>query len=305
MTRDEALALLQAPAADLPAILARATAARRAAFGDTASLCSILNARSGRCAEDCVFCAQSARHGVAVETHPLVSARAIVAAFDEAAALPIGHFGIVTSGHRLTDRQVDRIAAALRRRRARRVRLCASLGALGPGQMARLRAAGLTRYHHNLETAESFFPHVCTTHTYAERVATIRAALRAGLEVCAGGVFGLGETAAQRVELALALRELAVDAIPLNFLVPIPGTPAADRPPMTPEEILKTIAMVRLVCPTAEIKVCAGREKHLGVREADIFAAGANGMMIGGYLTVQGRAPEADLALLARAGMTV
>jgi biotin synthase len=302
--RAEALALLGAPDAELPGIMARATAVRRRTFGDTAHLCSILNAQSGRCAEDCVFCAQSARHHAPVECYPLRSSEEILAAHTHASRLPVERFGIVTSGKALDARDVERLCALIAAHRDAPVSWCASLGILAENQLARLRAAGLRRFHHNLETAESHFARICTTHTYSQRVATIEAAQRAGLEVCAGGILGMGETRAQRVELAFALAALGVESVPLNFLVPIPGTPgAAIATPLAPEEILAAIVMFRLVCPRAELKICAGREHYLGDREKDIFAAGATGIMIGGYLTVRGRSVEDDLAILREAGM--
>ncbi len=302
--RAEALALLRAPESELPGIMARATAVRRRTFGDTVHLCSILNAQSGRCAEDCVFCAQSARHDVPVACYGLLPPDEILAAHARASRLPVERFGIVTSGRALGARDLDRLCALIDAHRDAPVSWCASLGILTERDLARLRAAGLRRFHHNLETAESYFPRICTTHTYAQREATIRAAQRAGLEVCAGGIFGLGETREQRVELAFALAGLSVESIPLNFLVPIAGTPAAAvATPLAPEEILATIAMFRLVCPRAELKICAGRERHLGDREKEVFAAGATGIMIGGYLTVGGRSVEDDLALLRQAGM--
>jgi len=303
-TPAEALAILEAPADALPAIMARADEVRRRSFGDRVRMCSILNARSGACAEDCAFCAQSRRSGLAAASYPLLPSEEIAAAHAAAARLPIERFGIVTSGGALADGDIDRLCALIDAHREAPVAWCASLGMLGAAQLERLAAAGLRRFHHNLETAESYFPRICTTHTYARRAATIAAAKKAGLEVCAGGILGLGEEPRHRVELAFALRDLGVDAIPLNFLVPIPGTPAAARAaPPAPEEILAAIAMFRLVCPAAEIKVCAGRERFLGRREKDIFAAGATGIMIGGYLTVAGRSVAEDLALVREAGM--
>ena len=303
---DEALAVLAAPDEQLEEILAAAGQARRRAFGDKVRLCAIVNAKSGLCAEDCIFCAQSSRHGADVERYPLLSDEEILAAYREAGALPVERFGLVTSGRSVSDEELDRICELIRTNNGDGLPWCASLGMLSEEQLGRLRRAGLTRFHHNLETAESYFPNICTTHSYADRVATVRAAKRAGLEVCSGGLFGLGEHPRHRVELALALRDLAVEAVPLNFLVPIAGTPAAGAAnSLSPAEILKTIAMFRMVCRDAEVKVCAGREAHLGEMEEKIFAAGATGMMIGGYLTVRGRSVDEDLAMVRRAGMTL
>ena len=301
----EALAILESSDSRFEEILSVTTAARQRLWGDKARLCSIMNAKSGLCSEDCIFCAQSTRYNTDIAREPLASADAIVAAYDRACEVPIRNFGIVTSGKALSGREIDVICRAIDRRRDGRVRWCASLGTLNGGQLSRLRRAGLSRYHHNLETAESFFASICTTHTYADRVETVRAAREAGLRVCAGGLLGLGESPRQRVELAMALGELRVDSIPLNFLVPIANTPAANLPPVTGGEIVRTIAMFRLVCPQTEIKIAAGRERHLGDSEGQIFAAGATGMMIGGYLTVAGRAVSDDLQMLRRAGMRV
>ncbi len=300
----DALAILDAPAAALPETMARATAIRRRTFDDTATMCSILNAQSGACGEDCAFCAQSRRHGAPVSSYPLLPSDEILAAHAAASRFPIERFGIVTSGRTLAGKDIDRLCALIEAHRDAPVAWCASLGMLGAAQLGRLAAAGLRRFHHNLETAESYFPRICTTHTYAQRVATIEAAKGAGLEVCAGGILGMGEEPRHRVELAFALRDLGVASIPLNFLVPIPGTPAAAfAAPLAPEEILAAICMFRLVCPEAEIKVCAGRERFLGRREKDIFAAGATGIMVGGYLTVAGRSVAEDLVMVREAGM--
>lgn len=303
LDRREALSVLEASQGQLPAVFEAATRARRRVFGDGVTLCSIVNARSGACGEDCVFCAQSVHHGTGTKTYPLISSGTIDKAYRDASRLPIMHFGVVTSGRSLGSAERARVCEAIERNEGCGAAWCASLGESDEAALAQLKAAGLSRYHHNLETAESYFPSICTTHTYADRARTVRAAKRAGLEVCSGGIFGLGETREQRVELAFALRELDVDSVPLNFLVPIPGTPTADARPLSEAEILKTIAMFRFVCRRAQIKVCAGREAHLGANQKMIFAAGATGMMTGGYLTVSGATVEEDLAMIEEAGM--
>jgi len=294
-----ALAVLRSGAEDLPDILQAAHAVRRRRFGNRVTLCSIVNAKSGACAEDCAFCAQSARHPACrVPRYRLLDQEALLAAFDRAAAQPIRHFGIVTSGGALDHGGLARIASVLAARRPGATRWCASLGCLGLAQLRTLKAAGLARYHHNLETARSFFPRICTTHTFERRVETVRAAKRAGLEVCCGGILGLGESLEQRVELARFLAELEVDQIPLNFLVPVPGTRLAARPVLPPLEALRTIAMFRLVCPRAGLGLAAGRVR-LGRLQSLIFYAGCNAMMIGDLLTVAGGRVEDDLRMLA------
>ena len=297
LSPDQALQVLATDSRDLPGLLAAASDVRVRHFGNKVRLCSILNARSGGCSEDCAFCAQSARHKTQVKPTKLCSQAEMTRAYEEAANLPITHFGVVTSGCRLTEEGVERVCAAIREKKTGHVDWCVSLGCLDRRQLARLKDAGLKRFHHNLETAESFFAEVCTTHTYEQRLATVRDAKAVGLEVCCGGVFGLGESLEQRVEFALKLAQEGVDSIPLNFLIPIPGTPMQGHPAMKPLDILRTIAMFRLTNPRAEIKVCAGRV-HLRDMQSMIFHAGATGMMIGPLLTVAGRDVEEDLQML-------
>jgi len=296
-------ALLLARTARLSDLLLAAAKAREVDSGNTLSLCSILNAKCGECSEDCIFCAQSSHYSTEITSHPLLSNEKIVHAFDTTTKFPIRHFSIVTSGRRVSQIDIDQICEAMKERVHPNLRWCASLGCLSYRQLCQLRDAGMTRYHHNLETAKSHFPLICTTHSYEDRVATVQAAKKAGLEVCAGGLFGLGESAEQRIELAFALKELDVTSIPLNFLIPIPGTPAEKIPPLTKDEILQTIALFRLICRGKEIRVCGGREYHLKDDDRCIFAAGADGMMVGGYLTREGNPIDRDLSMSITAGM--
>ncbi|MFW6367323.1 MAG: biotin synthase BioB [bacterium] len=293
----EALAVLNASSADLPLVMAAASKVRRRHFGNTVHLCSILNARSGACGEDCAFCAQSAAHQAGAEVFPLCSQDEITAAFDESGVLPIGHFGVVTSGGALSERDLESVRAAIGAKEREGTHWCASLGCLDKEQLSALQAVGLKRFHHNLETAASFFPSICTTHNYEQRLATVRAAKKIGLEVCCGGILGLGESLEQRVEFAFTLQREGIDAIPLNFLIPIEGTRLEAREPLRPLEILRAIAMFRLVNPRAELKICAGR-LLLRDLQSMIFHAGATGMMIGPLLTVAGRDVETDLRML-------
>lgn len=290
--------ILDIPLAGIPDLLAAAWAMKRRHFGDRLFFCSILNARSGACAEDCRFCAQSARHNTSVRTYGLMDSAAMAKAYTTASRLPIDHFGIVTSGGALSPKGVQRICRTIRRRKISGLAWCASLGSLDLAAFRQLKKAGLKRFHHNLETARSFFPRICRTHTYEDRLKTLRLARWAGLEVCSGGILGMGETPAQRVEFALALQRENVQSIPLNFLVPIRGTPLGRLAPMKPLDILRCIALFRLTNPRAEIKVCAGR-LHLRDLQSMIFFAGATGMMIGPLLTVAGRDVSQDLRMLA------
>jgi len=292
-----ALAILNSTQSEFPEIMSAAKIMRRKYFGDRVIMCSILNAKSGACPENCRFCAQSVHHRTGIEIYNLRSSSQIVKAFKTAARFPITHFGIVTSGESLNTKGVKQVCAAIRSFNKKGVNWCASLGSLSIEQLKQLKAAGLKRYHHNLETAESFFPRICTTHNYNDRLKTFKAAKKAGLEICSGGILGMGETIKQRVEFAFTLQREKVDSIPLNFLVPIKGTGLENMPPMKPLDILRCVAMFRMTNPKAEIKVCAGRI-HLRDLQSMVFYAGATGIMIGDLLTVAGRDLKQDLRML-------
>jgi biotin synthase len=304
VTPDTALDVLRAGVGEWPEVMAAASALRTRYFGNRVNLCTILNARSGACSEDCAFCAQSAHHNTSVPTYSLKRAAEIGAAYAGAAKLPASHFGIVTSGETLDDEGVEEVCRAVRSGQTGRMAWCASLGGLTGTQLRALKAAGVQRFHHNLETAPSFFPAICTTHTYADRLRTMRAVKATGLEVCSGGILGMGESVEQRVEFAVTLAAEQVDSIPLNFLMPIAGTRLGHLRAMEPLDILKSVAMFRLVNPRAEIKVCAGRI-HLRDLQSMIFFAGATGMMIGPLLTVPNRDEAQDLQMLADLGLDI
>jgi biotin synthase len=294
---DLGLYVLRSSTSDLPQVFAAASMVRHRYFGKSVRLCSILNAQSGACSEDCAFCAQASCHDTEIEVRPLCSKEAMVGAFNEAAELPVTHFGVVTSGCALSEDGVEQVCSVVSDNRHKRIDWCASLGCLDYDQLCSLRAAGLKRFHHNIETAQSFFPQICSTHSWEMRIETIRNARKAGLEICSGGILGLGESLEQRVEFALSLARESVDSIPLNFLIPIPGTRLERMETMKPLDILRTVSMFRLTNPRAEIKVCAGRV-HLGDLQSMIFHAGANSMMIGPLLTVAGRNVQQDLKML-------
>jgi biotin synthase len=262
-------------------------------------LCAIVNAKSGRCPEDCAFCAQSAHHQARIKAYPLMEPRQVLHQAQEAESMGAKRFSIVTSGKALTGEELEQVAEALGLiKEETALTLCASVGMITPGTAHQLKAAGLNCYHHNLETAPSFFPHICTTHPYEEDLDTVRSAKEAGLEVCSGGIFGLGESPQQRLELALTLREMEVDSVALNFLHPIPGTPLAGAPSLTPLEILKSVALFRFILPDKDIRICGGREFGLRDLHPLVLWAGANGIMIGNYLTTQGRDYRADLQMI-------
>jgi biotin synthase len=290
----------------LPLLFSGASQLRDHYHGRGVKLCAIVNAKSGRCSEDCSFCAQSAHHQTQIVAYPLIDPSQILVRVREAEAMGARCFSIVTSGTALSEREFAEVIESLRRMKEETgITLCASVGMLTQGRARQLKDAGLSRYHHNAETAPSFFPQVCTTHRYEEDLDTLRSAKEAGLEVCSGGIFGLGESPEQRLELAYTLKEMAVDSVPLNFLTPIPGTPLAKAQPLTPLEIVRCVALFRFILPDKDIRICGGREFGLRDLHPMIFWAGANGIMIGNYLTTKGRDYQADLQMIQDLGMEV
>lgn len=306
---EEARSLLRlAKGDDLQRLLDRADRARASAFGTRVGLCAIVNAKSGVCGEDCAFCAQSVRVGAPlVPIHGLLPVRTLVEHALKAEKNGAKSFAIVTAGRRIvSETELHDIEAALSAIAERtRLRRCASLGFMDEVRLRRLQRAGLQRYHHNLETSRSHFPSICTTHTFDQKIATLRAAKAAGLSVCSGGIFGVGETPEQRVELADTLRQLDVDAVPINFLDARPGTPLAAQPRLSPQECLATIAVFRLMLPTAELTVMGGRDVQLGDMRAEIFRAGANATIVGDYLTVYGPKPADMMAMVTDQGFSI
>jgi len=303
----EALEVLRLPREDLWRLLDVTDRVRRAFKGDAIRLCSIVNAKSGLCSEDCSFCSQSRRSRAAIDRYPLVDEEAMVEAARRARACGAREFSIVASGLTMRSRaELERVGNAVARIREEvGLETCVSLGILSAEDVAYLLSRGLRAVHHNLETSRRFFPSVCTTHDYEEDVRAVRAAKAAGAWVCCGGIFGLGEADEDRVALAMELRSLDVDSIPLNFLNPIPGTPLEGTRLLTPFECLKIIAMMRLCHPRREIIVCGGREVNLRDLQALMFAAGATGTMAGNYLTTAGRPAEEDVRMIEDLGLSV
>lgn len=307
VTREEAADLMAMEGDDLVELLRTAGRVRRRHKGNRVSFCSIVNARSGNCSEDCGFCAQSAHFKTGVPTYPLMDPSQILRAAEDAYHMKALRFGIVISGRGIRfspKHDVEQILEAIRTLKADgRVIPDASLGTLSWETARLLKEAGLEGYHHNLETSARYFPFICTTHPYEEKIETIRIAKATGFYTCSGGIFGMGETRQDRVDMAFTLRELDVDSVPLNFLVPIPGTPLADAEPLSRMEMLKVIAVYRCILPDRDLRVCGGREHHLGEMQDQIFEAGANATMIGNYLTRMGRPPEEDLLMIERLGL--
>ena len=304
LSREEALQLLDLPEDEL---FLSASELRRHFFDNKVELCFIINARSGNCNMNCRFCSQSGFNSTQIEKYPFKSKEEleeIVSSWEE---FPVARCGIVTSGGALTDADVESLAQFIESRsaegKAGRPLICGSLGRLRHEAIERLRRAGLSRLHHNLETCEHFYPNVCTTQTWRSRLETVHQAKQEGLSVCCGGLFGLGESWEDRVCFAEELRREGIDNVPINFLYPHPGTPLAHQPVMPPEEALRIIALFRHMLPAATLRICGGRVSVLKERQYDIFAAGANALMTGNYLTIPGAGVRQDLAALRRLGL--
>jgi biotin synthase len=287
------------PQEELPVLFAAADRVRRAFFADRVEPCSLMNVKAGGCAEDCAFCAQSAHNKAKVNVRPLATEDEIVSRFERAREQGV-HFCVVSSGTRLGRQEIERVAAAIRR--CRGVEVHASLGILDDEDFRLLRDAGVTCYNHNLETSPTYYSSIVTTHDYSERVATVRRAKAAGLRVCCGGIFGMGESWQDRKAMCLALKELEADTIPLNFFNPVAGT-RLPRPAETALDFLKIVVLFRLVHSRKIIKVCGGRELHLGKLQGLLFMAGANGYVTGGYLTTTGDGIESDDTLIQAMGL--
>ena len=259
------------------------------------SLCTISNVKSGGCSENCAFCAQSSWHKAKAPTYPLKSQEIILNEAKAAKDAGATHFSLVASGRGVKAKDIDKYCNIVKRIVDEvGIKCCASLGILEKDALRALYDAGLTRYHHNLETSKDFFSNICTTHTWDERIKTIEAAKDIGLEVCSGGIIGLGEDMKDRIDLAVSLRGLEVDSCPINILVPIKGTPLENMAPLDVKEILRTVTLFRLALPNISIRIAGGREKSLGDLQPLYFLYGADAMLIGGYLTVRGRSVKRD-----------
>lgn len=298
-TAEEGLWLMQLDHDYLPWLMACADRLRKTYRGNEIEVCAISNVRSGNCSENCSFCAQSGHHKTAAPVYNYIPDDDLVAQAQRAREWGASDFGIVSKGWGVRSakehKKLSEYFSTLTKHSD--IGRCASLGVLDADTAQQLKGYGLENYHHNLETAESYFDKVCTTHTYQENIDTIQHARDAGLRVCAGGILGMGESAAQRIELAMTLRKLGVESVPLNFLNPQPGTPFADITPMAPMEILQNIAVFRFMLPKCEIRIAGGRT-FLGDMQSMIFMAGASGVMIGDYLTTKGRRVEDDLRMI-------
>lgn len=303
INRDEAVLLSQAP---LEELTAAADEIRENMCGNGFDICTIINGKCGRCSEDCKYCAQSSHyHTACTETYPLLSTEELLKGArynDEQGVL---RYSIVTSGRRLSDREVEQVCESIRKiRKETSIQVCVSFGLLNEEQFRKLKEAGASRVHCNLESSARYFPEVCTTHTYEEKIETLKAAKRAGLSICSGGILGLGETMEDRIDMVLTARELGVKSIPVNLLNPIPGTPYEHNRPLTNEEACRCVALFRFLIPDGSIRLAGGRGL-VGDKGEACFKSGANAAISGDMLTTAGITVETDMKLLKQLGYEV
>ncbi|MEK6201646.1 MAG: biotin synthase BioB [Desulfobulbaceae bacterium] len=297
-----ASALELALGADLSELCLAADGLRRFFHANSFDLCSIINARSGRCSEDCRYCAQSARYSVAIDSYEQIETDAALAQARENDKSGVRRLSLVTAGRSVASDQIESLGqlyAELGRETG--LLFCASMGLLTREKAERLVAFGVRRYHCNLESCRDYFPQVCTTHSWDEKVETILLARAAGMDVCSGGIIGMGESLEQRLQLAFELRELEVLSIPINILTPIAGTPMASLEPLAFSEVLRAVAMFRFINPQAVIRLAGGRNQF-GANQYQCFSAGANGAIVGNYLTTAGNGLEQDLQAISNMG---
>jgi biotin synthetase len=306
VTREEARELGELDGPDLYQLFAAASRIRDLRAGTKVDLCSIVNAKSGACSENCKFCAQSAHHQTEIDIYDLLDEESILERALQMEAEGAKRYSLVTSGRGIREGDFVKVLGIYRRlARETNLKLCASLGIITEDMARRLKETGVTTYHHNLETAASYFPQICTTHSYQDRINTIKACRAAGLAICSGGIISMGESMAQRLEMAFALRELNVQSVPLNILSPIAGTPLEKQNVLPPLEILQTIAIYRFILPEASLRFAAGRENALRNLQAMGYLAGINATLVGSYLTTSGRTVAEDIQMILDMGLEV
>jgi biotin synthase len=305
LDRDEARSILDSSDVDLLDLLAAAYRVRHRAFGNTVQLFFLMNAKSGLCPEDCGYCSQSKVSEAEIPRYNLLSAGRLLDAARLAVERQSKTFCIVISARSPTEREIDFVCGIVPQIKEQYgLNVCACLGLLTPAQAGRLAAAGVDKVNHNLNTSERHYGEVCSTHTYADRMATLEACRSAGLALCSGGIMGMGETPDDLVDMAFDLREMQVESIPLNFLNAIDGTPLEGTSRLTPRDCLRGLAMMRLVNPTSELRIAGGRELHLGsLQPLGLYAA--NSIFVGDYLTTKGQLPEADYRMIEELGFEI
>lgn len=305
LTSEQALSVLNASDTAILDQLAATYRVRYHHWQNRVQLHFLLNAQSGLCPEDCHYCSQSKISGAEIEKYPLMTTEKIVAAADRAHQLKAGTFCMAISGRSPSPKVFEGVLEAVRTVKSTySMRVCTTLGLLNEDQAQQLKAAGVDRINHNLNTAETHHEEICTTHSFQDRLSTVRAVQAAGLTTCSGGIFGMGESNADIVSLAMSLRELNVTSVPLNFLIPIPGTPFAERHELTPQRCLRILCLFRLLLPSQEIRIAGGREVHLrSLQPLGLYAA--NSLFVGDYLTTPGQSAQQDFDMITDAGFVI
>lgn len=302
LTREDARAVLRAPDTVVLEQVAAAYRVRHHYWGNRVRLHFLLNAQSGLCPEDCHYCSQSKISSAEIEKYPLMSQEKILAAAARAHELKAGTFCMAISGRTPSLSTFDKILEAVRTVKAQYpMRVCTTLGLLDETQAHQLKAAGVDRINHNLNTAEAHHEDICTTHTFQDRLSTVKAVQAAGLTTCSGGILGMGESDDDIINLALSLRDLNVTSVPVNFLIPIPGTPFEHNQELTPQRCLRILCLFRFLLPSQEIRIAGGREVHLrSLQPLGLYPA--NSIFVGDYLTTPGQAAQQDYAMIRDAG---
>lgn len=305
MSSAEALSILRSSDAELLALLQGSFIIRNNYFGRKVKLNMIMNAKSGLCPEDCGYCSQSIVSEAPIDKYAWLTKEKILEGAQESIRRKAGTYCIVASGRRPTDREIEHVAEAVREiRETTDLKICCCLGFLKENQAQKLAEAGVHRYNHNLNTSKDNYEHITTTHTYEDRIETLKQVKHAGISPCSGVIFGMGETEEEAVEMAMALRELDADSIPCNFLNAIDGTPLEGRRELTPVKCLKLLAMMRFVNPTKEIRIAGGREVNLRSLQAMALYA-ANSIFVGDYLTTAGQELNRDWQMIADLGFEI
>jgi len=299
LSREEALAVLAWPEDDVLTLLQAAFKVRQAHFGKRVKLNFLLNIQSGICPENCGYCSQSSISDAPVDKYKMMGAEDVMAAAEKAVASKATRLCMVASMRGPSDKDVGSVADSIRQVREKypALELCACLGLLKDGQAEKLEAAGVTAYNHNLNTSERHYGEICSTHGFSDRLDTVRKVREAGISACSGALFGMGETREDMLDVAYRLRELQVESIPINFLVPVPGTPMVDRQELTPLQCLKILCLFRFLNPRATLRIAGGRELHLrGLQSLGLYAA--NSLFVGDYLTTEGQPAQLDLEMI-------
>ncbi len=306
LTRSEAQSILDASPSDTLALVQAAYQVRHAAFGNRVRLNYLLNAKSGSCEEDCHYCSQSKISNAPIEKYPWMSVEEAVAKADAAVAVRAGRFCMVASGRGPSDQELDHVIETVKAVRSKHphLEICCCLGLLGEGQAEKLKAVGVDAVNHNLNTSERFYEQICDTHTYADRVDTVKKVQKAGISSCSGALVGMGETADDIIDLAFALREINVESLPVNFLMPIQGTPLQGHYQLSPTRCLNILCLFRFLNPKASLRISGGREIHLrSLQSLSLYIA--NSIFIGDYLTAKGQAARDDLQMIRDMGFEI